>query len=106
MIGYCPVMWLNSVRKCVHLFMRTFTASPTRMSGGKEPVDSTETEDKEGLCHYIMTGYCPMYHRLTYEVISDTGELDTVLQVLETTMIIVLPSPLCLPPSLVPMPAL
>ena len=43
MIGYCPVMWLSSVRKCVHLFMRTFTASPTRMSGGKEPVDSTET---------------------------------------------------------------
>lgn len=43
-----------------------------------------------------------MYHRLTYEVISDTGELDTVLQVLETTMIIVLPSPLPSPLALFP----
>ena len=36
-------MWSSSVRKCVHLFMRIFTASPIRISGGKEPVDSTET---------------------------------------------------------------
>ena len=31
------------MRKCTLLFMSTFTASPTSTSGGKEPVDSTET---------------------------------------------------------------